>query len=569
MKFLHPEFIYFMLPPLIILFVLFMTQKEKQAVFFSEEVMEKLRVNSKRMSLRARNGLFFLVGVLLIVSLAQPAVPDGKVEVRAKSADIMIGLDISDSMLASDLYPSRLELAKHKILTLLSLAPTERFGVLAFADSSYLVSPLSFDHDAVSFLVKQLEPDSITQKGTDIMQLLEGVDKTMKDQKKRYLLLLSDGGDDSDFSQEIAFAKAHNIKVYVIGLGTATGAPIKNKTGFVTQNGKIVITKLNSAVASLATQTGGVYIEGVNSDRDIEKMYSEIEASVNDKTLKSQTITRYIQLFHIPIGFALFFLLLAISSMSKREVVNVPSIFVLFALLFSWTPSKAGILDFKLLNDAKNAYHKGDYHTSSNFYESYVQEHEKNEANYDLGSSLYKEKKYQRAAQVYSKVHFADKERQAQLLYNLANAYAKSGEFQKAVATYSQSLVFKEDADARTNKEIIEKLLREQQKKQEQNQSQKDQQNKDQNSSQKNDQEKNGSKEQNKNQKDQGQNQQNQEQQQPNNQQSTDQDSTDSSRSNMSNKEEQKWLQRLNSGTPTHLYKLTTSKKDKKNEKPW
>ena len=571
MKFLHPEFIYFMLPPLIILFALLMTQKEKQALYFSDEVMEKLRVNSKRMGIRARNALFFLVGVLLVLSLAQPMVADGKVDVKAKSADIMIGLDISDSMLASDLYPSRLELAKHKILSLFKLAPTERFGVLAFADSSYLVAPMSFDHEALSFLVRQLDTTSITEKGTDIMQLLVGADKSMKEQKKRYLLLLSDGGDKNDFSDEIAYAKSHNIKVYIIAVATQTGAPIKNQTGFVTQNGKIVISKLNPAIATLATQTGGVYIEGVSSDRDIEKMYSEIEASVNEKTLKTQTITKYIPLFHIPIGFALFFLLLALSSMSKREIVKVPSVFILFAVMFASPSSHAGILDFKLLDDAKNAYTKGEFHQSSNLYEHYNEAHDKGEANYNLANSLYKEKRYKQAAQTYKKVHFADKQKEAQLLYNLANAYAKSGDFQNAISSYNQALIYKEDKDARTNKAIIEKLLREQQKKEQENKEKSQEaQNKEQNqqANQKNEEQNQDAGK--KNQPDQGE-QNGSKQDQTSKTESQPQSSSEEQNTQMSTKEEQKWLQRLNAGTPTHLYKLTTSrtKKENKNEKPW
>ena len=567
MTFLHPEFIYFMLPPLILLFILFLTQKEKQAVFFSDEVMKKLRVNSKRMSIRARNALFFIIAILLIVSLAQPVVPDGKIQVQAKSADIMIGLDISDSMLATDVYPSRLELAKHKILSLLTLAQDERIGVVAFAKASYLVSPLSFDHDAVSFLVKQLSPLSITEKGTDFMQLLSGVNESMKEQKKRYLLLLSDGGDDTDFSEEIAYAKEHQIIVFVLGIGTSSGAPIKADNGFVMQNGKIVISKLNSSIASLATQTGGVYIEGVNSERDITKMLSEIETKVQKKTLKSQMIAKSIPLFHIPIGFALFLLLLAISSMGKREVVHVPSAFIIALAVGIATPSHAGILDFKLLSDAKKAYENSDFKQSTLLYQKYVKEHDSNEANYDLASSLYKNKKYTEAAGYYQKVHFTDKAKQADSLYNLANTYAKSGEFQQAIDTYTQSLALKSDKDAKTNKEIVEKLLKKQQEQKKQDKENQDKKNQE-NNQQNNDKNKENQSKQDQSNKD----EQSKKDEQKNSSQKNQENSANPPMDDkMSAKEEQKWLQRLNTGTPTHMYKLDTSKtqKDSKNEKPW
>ena len=167
MSFLHPEFLYYMLPPLFILFGLLLTQKESQAHFFSEEVMSKLRVSANTLTLKARNALFFLMFFLMIVALAQPMINEGVVSIKSKSADIMIALDISDSMLAEDVYPNRLKLAKQKAMELLDFAPNERIGVIGFAKNSYLVSPLSFDHGAVGFLLSQLDTESITEKGTN------------------------------------------------------------------------------------------------------------------------------------------------------------------------------------------------------------------------------------------------------------------------------------------------------------------------------------------------------------------------------------------------------------------
>ena len=399
------------------------------------------------------------------------------------------------------------------------------------------------------------------------MQLLSGVNESMKDQKKRYLLLLSDGGDDTDFSEEIAYAKAHQIIVFVLGIGTSSGAPIKADNGFVMQNGKIVISKLNPSIASLATQTGGVYIEGVNSERDITKMLSEIETKVQKKTLKSQMIAKSIPLFHIPIGFALFLLLIAISSMGKREVVHVPSAFIIALVVGIATPSHAGILDFKLLGDAKKAYENSDFKQSALLYKKYLKEHDGNEANYDLASSLYKDKKYTEAAGYYQKIHFTDKAKQADSLYNLANAYAKSGKFQEAIDTYAKSLTLKSDKDAKTNKEIVEKLLKKQQEQKKQDKENQDKKN------QENNQQNNDKNKENQNKQDQSnKDEQSKKDEQKNSSQKNQENSANPPMDDkMSAKEEQKWLQRLNTGTPTHMYKLDTSKtqKDSKNEKPW
>ena len=231
MTFLHPEFLYYMLPPLFLLFGLLLTQKEHQAEFFSKEMMEKLRVSANTLTLKARNALFFLIGFFMIIALAEPVIEEGSVKVDAKSADIMVALDISDSMLANDIYPNRLEAAKEKALSLLETAHSERIGIVAFAKESYLVSPLSLDKGAVSFLLQHLDTASITQKGTDFLSVLEVVGKMQKKEEKKYFLLLSDGGDKDDFSQEIESAKKHNITVFILAVATKKGSPVKLQDG--------------------------------------------------------------------------------------------------------------------------------------------------------------------------------------------------------------------------------------------------------------------------------------------------------------------------------------------------
>ena len=229
------------------------------------------------------------------------------------------------------------------------------------------------------------------------------------------------------------------------------------------------------------------------------------------------------------------------------------------------TPSHAGILDFKLLGDAKKAYENSDFKQSTLLYQKYLKEHDSNEANYDLASSLYKNKKYTEAAGYYQKIHFTDKVKQADCLYNLANTYAKSGEFQQAIDTYTQSLALKSDKDAKTNKEIVEKLL----KKQQEQKKQQDKENQDK-KNQDNNQQNNDKNKENQNQS-KNDEQSNKDEQKNSSQKNQENSANSPMDDKMSAKEEQKWLQRLNTGTPTHMYKLDTSKtqKDSKNEKPW
>lgn len=474
MSFLHPEFLYYMLPPLFILFGLLLTQKETQAHFFSKEVMDKLRVSANTLTLRARNALFLMVGFFIIIALAQPVIDDGVVTVKAKSADIMVALDISDSMLAEDVYPNRLELAKQKVLNLLSKAPDERIGIMAFAKNSYLVSPLSFDTSAVSFLLTQLDTTSITQKGTDFFSILDVFSKSQKSEGEKYLLIFSDGGDSDDFKDEIALAQKNNIVVFILGIGTTKGAPIKLKDGnFIKQHGKILVSKLNENIAELATSSGGVYIQNTTSTSDIDTMLAEIKSISKEKELKSEEIHKYIPLFYFPVGIALFLLLIATSSMSKRVRVELPSLLILCLFMFASVNLRADILDFMDLSEAKEAYKSEQYEKSAKLYEKYAEESKKGESYFNAGNSLYKQKKYEEAVNLYEKATFDDESLRAKNFSNMGNAYAKGQNLQKAVEVYEKSLKIEEDKDTRENLEEVKKLL----KKQKQNSKKSDKQN--------------------------------------------------------------------------------------------
>ncbi len=627
MSFLHPEFLYYMLPPLIILFGFLLTQKEAQLHFFSDEVISKLRVSANILTLKARNALFFLMGIFIIIALAHPVINEGEIEVKAKSADIMIALDISDSMLAEDVYPNRLKSAKQKAMDLLKIAPNERIGVIAFAKNSYLVSPLSFDHSAVGFLLRQLDTNSITEKGTDFLSMLEVVDKSVDKDAKKYLLILSDGGDENDFSKEIAYAKEKNIVVFILGIGTQKGAPIKLEDGsFIKYKDEILVSKLNEKSADLATKSGGVYIQSVKSDDDIKAMLKEIESLSEEKELKSEKVQRYIPLFYYPLGIALFLFLIATSSMSKRESVHVPSLFILFTLLFATPHAKAGLLDFMELEEAKKAYENKEYEKASSLYAKHANNTLNAQSYYNAGNALYNQNKYDEALESYEKATFGDKSQTAKKLANMGNSYvkqAKEGSLQKAVASYEESLKMSEDKDVRENLEAVKKLLEQQKQEQNKNEDSKEQENQQNNDKSSKEQEnqqnkdKNSKEEENKQNKDEN----SKEQEKKSNQENQGDDSTEKEKNKenqkesdaqekksdenqskqesepkqnqdvkeskneasqnkmgsskaeeqMSDAQEQKWLEQLNSQPNTYMYMLNDkkSKMENTNEKPW
>ncbi len=626
MKFLHPEF-FIMLPFIFILFYLLFTDKKVLNHYFSEEMLEKLRVNANVLTANARNALYMFAFILMVIALAQPVMNGQKIKVQAKSSEIMIALDISDSMKAEDFYPSRIELAKMKILDFISNLESQRVGVSAFAKNAYLVSPLSFDHKAVNYLLKQLKPSSITEKGTDFLTLLQSANEFLKDSELKNLFIVTDGGDDKDFSKEIAFAKDKGIKVFILAVATSKGAPVKIENGeFLKQNGKILISKLNENISDLATKTGGTYIEASISNLDVKTMLKEINTKAEKKTLDEEEMVSYTQLFYMPLALALLFILIALSSFRKDRSVEVVSL--AFVLLFiAPLKSEASLLDFKLLDEAKSSYNNKDFNKSSSLYKDYAIRHKDTNALYNSAVGSYKMKDYNTSASMFEKVIPSDDEMKFNKNYNLGNAYASmpsEKNFKKAIGSYEKALKVKDDQDAKDNLEEVKKALEhlkkqkqkqkkkndKQKNKDKKNKDQKNQKNKDNKSDQKKDKKdsKDKKKSEDKNEKGSKKSENKEKQNKDKKEDKKSQNSKDEEKkkkdkeklksqksskekkekdkekqkqqeashselkkTSMSEKEFKKWQKRLEKNPVSHIYKLNNknAKREDSNEKPW
>jgi Ca-activated chloride channel homolog len=627
MTFLHPEFLYYLLPPLLIIYIFILIQKESHEHYFSKEIMDKLRVNSNSLSLKTRNSLLFLAGILIVIASGEPVLKDGKVRVKAIGGDILIALDISDSMLCEDVYPNRLESAKKKALELIDKTTKDRVGVIAFAKNSYLVSPISFDTKTVSFLLSKLDTSSITQKGTDILTMLGTVVKTNTSTDKKYLLILSDGGDDTDFSTEINFANENAITVFVLGMGTELGSSIKKRDGsLVTYNDKVIISKLNESISELAIKTGGVYIQNTTSSEDVDAMFNEIISNSEHKELKSQEIERYVALFYYPIILAILILLIAFNSVGKRAKRDISaSAFILFFVILSSSPSVADILDFRKLSDAKKSYETKDYNSSAKIYQEYAKKTNNGEAYYNAGNSYYKEKQYLKALSAYSFARLENnKDLRAKKLSNMGNALVRLGTIntmERAIKHYEVSLKLKEDKFTRENLEAVRKVLEDNKDKSKKEDSQKDKDKKyseqktdengddsdeanDKNNKNKNKKNNNSSKNKKSNEKVNPDSKKNSDDDKSGDDEGNNNDGSNNNNDNdesqekvkelkdknkrevknqgnngksdlklqqMSDLEEAKWVKKLNSKQNTYLYRLNkeTIENKEKNEKPW
>lgn len=462
MTFLHPEFIYMMLPILMILFALLLTQSEVQELYFSPRILEKLRVDTNRLSSRARNFFYFLMFLFIILALAGPVTEKGAAKVKVKGDAFFVALDISNSMLCDDLYPNRLERAKLAVTELLKESRSGRIGLLAFAKESYLLSPPTLDHQSIAFFLKGLQSTHISEQGTNVMTLLKAADRLFAQDEEKKLLIVSDGGDREEFSREVAFAKERGIKVSILGVATDRGAALHEPVGSGSKE-YVVISRLNRAISRLAEESGGVFVTIKNLD--MAALLERISGDKSTSLEEEQPI--YFHLFVFFIGMAMLMLLIATSSFGKGERYHLPAL-LLFAVSVA-QPSllKAGLLDFRSLDEAKEAYETEAFRTSAKSYHRYGIDHKSAEAIYNEANALYRLGRYEKAAGLYRSIHFVESQKNHLLYHNLGNALAKLGDeehLKQAVEAYTKALRFQEDNESRENLSMVEELLQKEKK---------------------------------------------------------------------------------------------------------
>lgn len=575
MQFLYINVIYLMLLPSIILMILIIKKKNSFEKYFSQEVLEKLSVSSQYFSNKARNITLFISLLFMIIALARPVTNEKTHDTKKQLNAIVIAIDVSKSMMANDIYPNRLEFAKKKLLSLIEISKTNALGVILFAKSSFLLSPVTQDFTSLKILIENLDTGINFDNGTNIYSTLETTKKLLKNYKSKNLILLSDGADKKDFEEEIEFANENNINIYTIATATKEGSAIKLKDGnyLVDRNGNIVNVKLNENIKNLSMETKGGYINYSLNSNDITEVLNEINSKSEKQEFKEERFKTYTELFIYPLALGLLFLLIAFSSLpslKKRASSNNKTILSIFAILISLNTSEiyASIFDFKTIEEANNAYKSEDYKKAI---EKYSQLEQKKETKYNLANSLYKEGKYKEAIKTYKDIETDDKDLNFKKLNNLGNSYVNTKELQKAKVLYEEALKLKNDKQTKENLDLVNKALKEKEKKKEQN---KDNKNKEDNKDSK---DKNKKDSQNKESNDNKDEKKKQEDKKETKEKNKNEDKKDEEKepkqvkaNEISDLEEEKWLKQLeNQKTNSLLKKMEAEKKENDILNPW
>ncbi len=320
-RFEHPVFLnlLFLLPLLLVLYWLYNRWKFKVAGTFGDhQVIAQLMPDISAMRSHIKFSLFLLIVAGVLLALANPQVGSKIEKAQRRGVDIVIALDVSNSMLAQDIQPSRIERSRQSIARLIDELENDRIGIIVFAGKAYTQLPITTDYAAAKMMLSTVRPDLIPVQGTAIGQAIDMAMASFKDEKTgKAIVIITDGENhDEEAVEKATEAAKAGIKIYTIGMGLAEGAPIPvYKDGEIAgfkkdQSGVTVITRLDETMLTKIAEAGnGIYVRASNTQAGVRKVYDEI-SKMEKTTFDAMNFSDYEDRFQYFVGLALLLMVI-------------------------------------------------------------------------------------------------------------------------------------------------------------------------------------------------------------------------------------------------------------------
>ena len=330
MQFQHPEnFIGFLLIPLLILLFYRLIGWKKKLV---KKIGDPTLVSQLVKSFSPRNFTtkFILVCIavlLLVLGLANLRAKGSAENISRQGVDVMIVLDVSKSMLAQDVKPSRLDKAKQLLYRLVDRLQNDRVGLILFAGRSYMQMPLTTDHSAAKLYISEAGPNAVPTQGTVFAEALAMANNSFNRNEHKYkaVVLISDGEDHDPDAAKIAKQMADDgVMVNTVGIGSAEGSIIidpETKEPKKDDKGNTVISKLNEQeLSSISDLTNGIYIHLDNLE-DATLTLSQRLDSIEKRALSDSEFINYKNYFPWFIGLAAVLLILELFIPERKRKI--------------------------------------------------------------------------------------------------------------------------------------------------------------------------------------------------------------------------------------------------------
>ncbi|HNY14976.1 MAG TPA: VWA domain-containing protein [Bacteroidales bacterium] len=335
-RFANPDLLYLLLIlPVMVLLFIFNEIRKRRAIesLGDSELVNKLL--PERSAIRpVVKFIILLAGISsLIVALARPQFGSRLEEVKKEGVEVIIALDVSNSMLAEDIQPDRLTRAKQALTRLIDNLQNDRIGLIVFAGDAYTQIPITTDYISAKMFLSAIGPEMVPKQGTAIGSAINlGMRSfTPGEDKSRAMIIITDGENHEDDPVSAAGeAVKAGIVIHTIGIGSPDGVPIPltvaGKRDYLKdKDGNTVITKLDEEILKkVAVTAGGSYVRASNTNIGLEEVFSEIR-KMKKQEIESKMYTEYNDQFQIFAGLAILLLLIDFIIMDRknRKLANI------------------------------------------------------------------------------------------------------------------------------------------------------------------------------------------------------------------------------------------------------
>ena len=407
--------------------------------------------------------LFSIAFLFFVLGLARPQLGAKLAQRETKGAEIMICLDVSNSMLAQDYSPDRLSRAKLAISRLVDNLQGDRIGLIVFAGSSFVQLPITTDYVSAKMFLNSIGTDSVPVQGTAIGDAILTAAKSfsIQSEKSRAIIVITDGENHEDDPVDAAKQVAEEgIRVYTIGVGSLRGQPIpKDGELMKDKDGNIVVTRLDEVtLQQVASQGGGAYIHAGNEEFGLNPIIEDLR-KLEDERFNSVVFEEYDEQYMYFFAASLFFLVLEILIGERKARKKLFTLAAAFAMVI---PSNAQT-DRHDVREGNRKFKKDKFKESEiNYRKAVLKDSLSVAGEYNLASSLYRQEDYEGAAKALETIK--DVADSPDYHYNNGDVALQKKDYAAAVEAFRESLLRNPaDLDAKENYIYAKKMLENQQ----------------------------------------------------------------------------------------------------------
>lgn len=325
-RFAHTEYFYLLLlvPLMVLLFEYCLAQRKRRlARVGTSAAIARLAPEASVKRARWKFWLLVLAVVALVLALARPQFGSKLKEVEREGVEIMVAIDVSNSMLANDFEPSRLERTKYAVGRVIEGLSEDKIGIIVFAGDAYVQLPITADYLTAKNFVQQISPSQVTKQGTAIGTAIDMAIGSFSSQSgsSRVLVLVTDGENHEDDALVAAERAAQQgVTIYTIGIGTPEGAPIRIGDDFIRDSeGEIVVSKLDEeGLQKIALTTGGAYVRASSQSVGLDEIIGLINQTEKAK-FETEVFEEYDEQFVLPVVVALVLLVLEFFVLQRKN----------------------------------------------------------------------------------------------------------------------------------------------------------------------------------------------------------------------------------------------------------